>query len=117
MRKYSGELHIGVQAETLEKPKSKEDCFFGKFENTELKQEASIETPATLIEAKPSTTAEKSKTNENVDKLTVQLEATSLKPATKINKVISIVSCKTIFHNDYNNSWVRNRRKKALLEV
>ena len=95
MRKYSGELHIGVQAETLEKPKSKEDCFFGKFENTELKQEASIETPATLIEAKPSgTNAEKSKTNDNVDKLTVQLEATSLKPATKINKVIIIVNVK-----------------------
>merc|ERR1712113_1187720 len=62
VRKYAGQLHIGQMAVESESKKdtSKEDNFFGKFDNAELKQEAPVP---------------------------VQLEATTLKPATKINKL------------------------------
>ena len=57
--------------------KSKEDDFFGKFENSELKQEAQIEPAAKLVSAAPKETEK----NQNLDKLTVDLDSKmTLKP-------------------------------------
>lgn len=83
VRKYAGQLHIGAVAATdpVAQTKSKEDDFFGSFDNAELKQQAAVE-PATRLVAVEKT-PEKVE-NANVDKLTVDLgKKATLKPAGK----------------------------------
>jgi len=84
VQKYKGHLHIGAQASeasTTESKKKKEDDFFGTFENADLKQQAQVE-PQTRLVSVVAVAAEKEE-NENVDKLTVDMSKSTLKPAAK----------------------------------
>ena len=83
MRKYVGQLHIGAVAATdpVAQTKSKEEDFFGNFDNAELKQQAVVEPTTRLVAVEK--TPEKVE-NVNVDKLTVDLgKKATLKPAGK----------------------------------
>ena len=90
VKRYAGQLHIGAQAADPEQAKAKkEDDFFGNFENSELKQEAQIEAPASRLVAAESKPAAPEPANDNVDKLTVNLSATKLtKAPVKTAKVL-----------------------------
>ena len=90
VKRYAGQLHIGAQAADPEQVKAKkEDDFFGNFENSEMKQEAQIEAPASRLVAAESKPAAPAPNSDNVDKLTVNLSATKLtKAPVKTAKVI-----------------------------
>jgi len=89
LRKFQGQLHISPTAEAATAvAKSKEDDFFGNFDNAELKQTAALQEPvaALLIPAKKK--EESNNINGNVDKLTVDLSAkATFKPAKKVTKL------------------------------
>ena len=91
LKKYQGQLHIGNVVETAQVVKSKEDDFFGNFDNAELKQTAPAPAAALLIPAKSEPKNEPTNgVNGNIDKLTVDLTAkATLKPATakKVTKL------------------------------
>jgi len=82
VKRYAGQLHIGAQTADPEQVKAKkEDDFFGNFDNSEMKQEAQIEAPASRLVAAESKPAAPEPNNDNVDKLTVNLSATKLTKA------------------------------------
>ena len=100
---------MAVESES-KKDTSKEDNFFGKFDNAELKQEAPVPVQSKLIEVAPTKPQETS--NQNVDKLTVQLEATTLKPATKINKVN--IDYEVKLHSHCIIAWKETSKKRRI---
>ena len=114
VKRYAGQLHIGAQATDPEQVKAKkEDDFFGNFENSEMKQEAQIEAPASRLVAAESKPAAPEPNNDNVDKLTVNLSATKLtKAPVKTAKVTFALL--VIYYDSFMFSWVLRKWVKRV---